>query len=267
VDDKKYSKTISTKVIEEDDTVVKEGDKVEVDYFGYLGTFVLFDTSIQDIGRESSLTSTPEFPPPGKRYEPLDVYVGPEDDDTDDSYTTTVEGFWEGIIGMSEGQSRTIGVPPVKGYGMFENITINITEEVPMTEIMTFAGFRTYYDEAIIEGITLKHHFWDWNVSIDYVNETEDVVRLINEPHLNETSNPYRWESKVIYKNQSDHGGEGLILVKHDAHVGDRAIYKGFDADVTDVGDGQISLFYNKSGDPLGIQVLLFDITLLKIAE
>jgi hypothetical protein len=266
VDDKKYSKTITTKVIEEDDTVVEEGDNVEVDYVGYLGEFVIFDTTVQDIGRERTVRKTPEFAL-GKTFEPLNVFTGSEDTDTSDDYIKTIDGFWEGLVGMSEGQSRTVVIPPTKGYGVFVNVTVNVTEEVVMTEILTFADFRSYYDEALIEGITVKHHFWGWNVSIDYVNETEDVVRLINEPHLNETSSPYNWESMVIYKNQSDHGGEGRILVQHDTQVGHRAIYKGFDADVTAIEDGQITLFYNRSGDPLGTQILLFDITLIKIAE
>jgi hypothetical protein len=75
------------------------------------------------------------------------------------------------------------------------------------------------------------------------------------------------WESKVIYKNQSDNGGVGRILVQHDAHVGVKGVYKGFNADVTAIENDQITLFYNKSRNPLGAQILLFDITLLEIAE
>ena len=266
VDNKKYSKTITTEVIKEDKNVAKEGDKVEVDYVGYLGEFAIFDTSVQDIGRERTVRKTPDFAA-GKKYEPLNVLIGPEDQDFTDPYITTVEGFWEGLVGMSEGQSRTVVLPPEKGYGVFENATVNVTEEVILTEIMTFSEFKTHYHEPIIEGITLTHHFWKWNVSIDYVNETEDVVRLVNEPRLNETINPYKWESEVIYKNQSDLGGEGRILVRHYAEVGNRVIYNGFTADVVDIDEGQIKLFINKSSNPLGLEILMFDITLIKIVE
>lgn len=266
VDNKKYSKTIKTEVIKKDKNVVKEGDKVEVDYVGYLGEFVIFDTSVQDIGQERAVKKTLDFTT-GKRYEPLKVFVGPEDDDFADPYTTVVEGFWEGLVGMNEGQSRTVVLPPEKGYGVFENATVNVTEEVILTEIMTFSEFRSHYDEPIIEGITLTHHFWKWNVSIDYINETEDVVRMTNEPRLNETVNPYKWKSEVIYKNQSDLGGKGRILVRHYAEEGESAIYNGFNAKVTDIEDGQIKLSFNTSTHPLGIEIIIFDITLIEIVE
>ena len=54
VDDKKVSRTVTTKVIEADNKVAKDGDKVDVDYVGYLGEFVIFDTSIEDIGQEAN---------------------------------------------------------------------------------------------------------------------------------------------------------------------------------------------------------------------
>ncbi len=266
VDNKKYSKTIKTEVIKEDNNIADVGDKVEVDYVGYLGDFVIFDTSVQDIGRETTVRKTPEFGV-GKTYEPLNVYIGPEDDDFTDPYTTVVEGFWEGMVGMSEGQSRTVVLPPEKGYGVFENATVNVTEEVIMVETMTLSDFRGLFSEDPLEGLTVEHPFWKWNVSVDYVNETEDVVRLVNEPHLNEAVNSYKWESEVIYKNQSDLGGKGRILVRHYAEVGDRGRFGGFQADVVAIEDGQIKLFINKSSNPLGLQILIFDITLIKIVE
>jgi len=266
VDDKKYSKTITTKVIEGDDKVVEEGDKVEVDYVGYLGDFVIFETSVEEIGKERFVQKTPDFST-GRSYEPLKVFVGPEDDDSSDLYTSVVEGFWEGIMGMTEGQSRTVVLPPGKGYGVFENVTINETEEVIMVETMTFSEFRTRFKDDPLEGITVEHPFWKWNVSVEYVNQTEDVVRIANEPHLNETSTPYKWVSEVIYKNQSDHGGLGRILVRHHTEVGYRSIYEGSLADVVAIEDGQIKLFVNKSTNPLGVEILIFDITLIKIVD
>ena len=127
VDNKKYSRTITTKIIEADDKVVKQGDKVEVDYVGYLGQFVIFDTSVKEIGEERAVEKTPDFKV-SKPYDPLKVYIGPEDDDPSDTYTSVVEGFWESLVGMSEGQSSSVVVPPEKGYGVFEVVCI-----IPLT--------------------------------------------------------------------------------------------------------------------------------------
>ncbi|MCK5644089.1 MAG: hypothetical protein KAJ19_25040, partial [Gammaproteobacteria bacterium] len=65
----------------------------------------------------------------------------------------------------------------------------------------------------------------------------------------------------------SDLGGEGRILVRHYAEVGNRGIYNGFTADVVDIDEGQIKLSFNKSTHPLGIEIIIFDITLIDIVE
>ncbi len=266
-DGSKNSLTITTKVIKEDGEKVVEGDKVEVDYFGYLVDYKIFDTSIQDIGLNIAITKTSDFSP-GKVYEPLKVHVGPEDPDTSDSYINTVEGFWEGTVGMKVGQSRTVILPPSKAYGDIVNATLNVTEEVTMLENISLSEFDMLYpDEAPIEGVVTKHHLWGWNISIDYVNETEDLVRIINEPNLHETISPYGWDSEVVYKNRSDNGGAGRILVEHDAQVGMQAIYEGYDAEVISVENEQIELRYNRSYHNLGHEVLIFDITVIEIAE
>jgi FKBP-type peptidyl-prolyl cis-trans isomerase 2 len=266
-DGSKNSLTITTKVIKKEGERAEEGDKVEVDYFGYLVDHKIFDTSVQSIGIEYSILKTPDFSA-SRVFEPLKVHVGPEDPDPSDSYINTVEGFWEGIVGMKAGQSRTVIVPPSKGYGDITNTTINTTEEVTMFENMTIREFSKYYPyEEPIEGTVTKHHLWGWNITVDYVNTFEDVVRIKNEPNLHEHITPYGWDSEVIYKNQSDNGGEGRILVEHDAQVGMKAVYDGWDAEVISIENDQIKLEYNKSYHNLGHEVLTFNITLIEIIE
>lgn len=266
VDGSKDSLSITTKIIDEGGKKVLTGDKVEVDYLGYLVDFRIFDTSIEDIARNIAIQKTSDFNV-RPLYEPLKVYVGPTDPDPEDDYITSVEGFWEAIVGMKVGGSRTVVLPPSKAYGQFANATLNTTEEVLMLESMTFNVFEENYDEEPIEGLVMRHHFWGWNTSIDYVNESEDVVRIFNEPLLNQMINPYGWDSEIIYKNQSDNGGEGRILVRHDVEVGTKGIYQNRSAEVKAIEDDTISLEYNISSHRLGDEILIFDIKLIDILD
>jgi FKBP-type peptidyl-prolyl cis-trans isomerase 2 len=261
----KKSLSINTKVISDTGKRVIIGDKVAVDYLGYLEAYKVFDTSLEKIGNNRAIQKTPDFSPRAV-YDDLLVYVGAEDSDTKDSYISTVEGFWEAIEGMRVGQSRTVFLPPEKGYGNFVNTTLNITEEIKMLETITIEEFETYYpNEKLFEGVSMKHYFWDWNISIDYFNETEDFVRLLNEPYLNEVIAPYGWTSKVTYKNQSDFGGEGRIIISHEPQSGEEAVYLGFPAIVDSVAGDQINIRYNDSTHDLGNEVLIFDIALVAI--
>jgi hypothetical protein len=99
------------------------------------------------------------------------------------------------------------------------------------------------------------------------VNQSEDVVRIVNEPILHQIINAYGWNSEVIYKNQSDNGGEGKILVEHFAEVGMKAVYLNRSAEVLAIEDNQIKLEYNTSPHHLGDEILNFDITLVDILD
>jgi FKBP-type peptidyl-prolyl cis-trans isomerase 2 len=263
--DVKKSLTIKTKVISNSGERISVGDKVSVNYIGYLPEYVIFDTSLEDIGFDRSIRKTATYSP-GGAYSPLQVQVGSEDPDDKDPYITTVEGFWEGLVGMRVGQSRTISMLPEKGYANYENATINTTEEIPMVETMTGLDFNINYpNEELIENVSFGHHFWEWNVTLDYFNETEDIVRVIHLPILNQIVTPYGWDTEVIYKNQSDNDGEGLIRVKHTSEVGMEVIYQKYPAEVLSVGEDEIGIRYNNSPHDLANEILIFDITLVDI--
>jgi hypothetical protein len=170
---------------------------------------------------------------------------------------------------LKEGQSRTVILEPNEAYGKFENATINLTESIPMLESMTYDEFRANYprEGEPTEGIVTTHHFWGWDISVDYVNETDNVVQILNEPELGYVSKPYGWESEVIYKNRSDDEGIGRILVEHDPKLNMAATYQNHQAKVIGLDDTTIDIEYNVSTHDLGEYILIFDITLVKIEE
>lgn len=85
---------------------IEPGDQATIEYTGRLtdeaGT--VFDTSREDVAEEAGLAEAQ----PEREYEPLTVEPGAGQ---------LIEGFDEGLIGLEEGESETITVPPEKGYG------------------------------------------------------------------------------------------------------------------------------------------------------
>jgi FKBP-type peptidyl-prolyl cis-trans isomerase 2 len=67
---------------------VKNGDKVKVHYVGRFEDGKVFDSSID--------------------REPMDVEVGG---------AQVIKGFEDGLVGMQEGEKKTISVPPEEAYG------------------------------------------------------------------------------------------------------------------------------------------------------
>ncbi|MFC7008423.1 FKBP-type peptidyl-prolyl cis-trans isomerase [Halalkalicoccus salilacus] len=85
---------------------IEPGDQATIEYTGRLtdedGT--VFDTSREEVAEEAGLAEAQ----PEREYEPLTVEPGAGQ---------LIEGFDEGLIGLEEGDTETITVPPEKGYG------------------------------------------------------------------------------------------------------------------------------------------------------
>lgn len=94
----------------------KNGDKVKVHYIGKLGTGVVFDTS--------------------EGYDPLQFKIGEG---------TLIEGFEEAVVGMAPGESRTVQIPPEKGYGFYREDRVFRVDRKDMPE-----------DIVPAEGMTLE---------------------------------------------------------------------------------------------------------------
>jgi len=83
-------------------TTVKKGDKVKVEYEGCLEDGSVFDSS-------------------EKHDAPLEFTVGSGE---------LIQGFDEAVVGMKEGEEKTINIPPEKAYGTHNP---NLVKELPKT--------------------------------------------------------------------------------------------------------------------------------------
>jgi FKBP-type peptidyl-prolyl cis-trans isomerase 2 len=82
---------------------IEAGDFVKFHYVGRFENGEVFDTSYDNIAKENGIFVEE------REYGPLGVTIGAGE---------IIPGLDEALIGMEEGEKRTIEVPPEKAYGM-----------------------------------------------------------------------------------------------------------------------------------------------------
>lgn len=83
---------------------ITTGDSVVVEYTGRLEDGTVFDTSREAVATKEGLADAQ----PDRDYNPLTVEVGAG---------RVIDGLEEGLIGLDQGASPTITIPPELGYG------------------------------------------------------------------------------------------------------------------------------------------------------
>lgn len=154
-----------------DNITVTSGDNISVDYIGRTMDGIVFDTSIESVAKQNDIYKA------GRSYHPLRFTVGKGE---------MIKGFDEGVIGMKVGETKTLTIPPKKGYGpidpgkistypIIESIpatkTISSVLEIPAGEFETaFGPNHTVGDKVRIPGtnINLTVDSISTNVSLAY---------------------------------------------------------------------------------------------------
>lgn len=81
---------------------VKVGNLVAVDYIGTFGDGSVFDTSIQAVAAENEILDS------RRNYEPIQFTVGNAD---------MIKGFENAVVGMKVGETKKITIKPEDAYG------------------------------------------------------------------------------------------------------------------------------------------------------
>jgi len=111
------------------------GDNVDLNYIGrYASNNTIFDTSYNDTETKTGGT-------------PLKVFVtlNSSDISSKSGYSTVIEGFADGLIGLKENESRTIGpIPPEKAYGVKPIIgdILDLTDLIGVTQIYKIVDIK-----------------------------------------------------------------------------------------------------------------------------
>ncbi|UCF49818.1 MAG: FKBP-type peptidyl-prolyl cis-trans isomerase [Thermoplasmatales archaeon] len=114
------------------------GDSVDVIYIGKFLNGTVFDSTIEEVAREWGFYN--ESIP----YEPIKIFVDPSYEfyppEGYENYSNSfIPGVLEGLIGMEEGDTKEVTIPPDKGYGVWNET---------MAEMF---GMGSYPLESVIE--------------------------------------------------------------------------------------------------------------------
>lgn len=218
--------------------VVEVGDTVTMDYTGKLLDGEIFDTSDSEIAIGAGLYE------PGRPYEPLPFIVGSG---------RMIEGMDSGVLGMKEGESRTLTIPPEKAYGPADPTRIQVIpliDETPMeqtfpriTEMpaiqftMSFGSEHEVGDTIQLPGSTI-------NLTIV---EMGDIVNLSFALDVGESfsSEDLPWDETVVAVNSTD------ITIRHQVEVGDVHNFQGtpWNTTVIDITDTNMTIRHNPIPD------------------
>jgi peptidylprolyl isomerase len=98
--------------VEVSQMAAQKGDLVSVDYVGTLDDGTVFDTSLQAEAIKANLPLRPS-------YSPLEFTVGAGQ---------MIQGFDSGVVGMKEGEEKTVKLEPAQAYGEWKQ---ELVLEVP----------------------------------------------------------------------------------------------------------------------------------------
>ena len=194
------------------------GDCADVDYTGSFkinGT--IFDTSRINIAQENNLYDM------NRTYEPLNIFLNPNGNlsvpEGYENYSSSmIQGFLEGLIGMEEGEIKTVSIPPEKAYGIWNE---SLASEMgmgsypldsPMEYIVDYniSEFSTFFSDV---NITLNNTF-DYGSLALGVNDTltaiiTDVTKtnltfeLIFEDGVTFTQPYFNWNLTFVANNET----------------------------------------------------------------
>jgi FKBP-type peptidyl-prolyl cis-trans isomerase 2 len=114
---------------------IATGDSVTLEYTGRMDDGTVFDTSREAVAEDAGLTEAE-----GEReYAPLTLDVGEQQ---------VIEGMEEGLVGLEQGDSTTIEIPPEKGYGEWDEENVQSFETAELREML---GGQTPEEGAYLE--------------------------------------------------------------------------------------------------------------------
>jgi FKBP-type peptidyl-prolyl cis-trans isomerase 2 len=242
-----------------------DGDTVKADYVGMFEDGRIFDTSLIFIANDNATFPKAlsfQYRPGG--YSPIEFTIGTGQ---------MIPGFEKGVLGMKEGDTKTVTIEPMDGYGPSDPSKVQVRdliEELPIWETMNTTNFNTRFHVEAVEGQSVLDPFWKWNIEVFEIVGSD--VTFVHHPfEVGSLIAPYQaWPSKVIQIDSGANGGLGVITIEHLLSQSDENVIKATDATgefiVVDVDPsaGTFTLDYNR--EVVG-KTLIFHITVVEIVR
>ena len=206
---------------------VEVGDCVDVNYIGrFQVNNTVFDTSYENIAKEAGIYND------NKTYQPLKIFVDPDGTLTlpegyENYSSSMIPGFIKGLIGMKEGENKTVVVPPEDAYGDW-NLSLaeqlfnlyfgsphipryssnNITTTIPKVSLLdlnsTLNLSALYVNQTFdyIEGVTKDGEPAVWQIQILNISDQNVTIKnLIENGTIIKTEG--LWDRIIIIENET----------------------------------------------------------------
>lgn len=193
-----------------------------------------------------------------------------------------IVGFDQGVLGMTEGQTKEVTISPEQGYGTMDKAKLtnfSLVQTSPVFVNSTISAFKTKFTATPAVGLTITDPVYKWNVTVLSVDTPSDKVVYQNSPTLNGAYHIYGssaanviagWDIKVNSIDSTANGGEGLLSFTHQLNNSDSWNVRGYIGTtmfvVIDI-DTAAGTAVRNSNDPLKGQTLIFEITLITIKK
>lgn len=189
------------------DIVETGGMVVYMNYTGYLTNGTVFDTNNENTSISSSIPKADSFQS-RPVYEPTPFRPGSGQ---------MIAGFEDGIMGIRKGESKSFFIPEDLAYSDWQDMDINITEEIPLREEWSSNEFNRAFREEPAMWMVVTHRRWNWTaqvVSIDLDEQQTVTLQLQVEP--GDETDTYGWKSVVLSVDSTANGGVGVIILDND---------------------------------------------------
>ncbi|MEA2055141.1 MAG: FKBP-type peptidyl-prolyl cis-trans isomerase [Candidatus Thermoplasmatota archaeon] len=234
---------------------VEKGDFVEIYYIGYFENGSIFDSSFSD---ENITKDTPFNESMG--LAPLRAYIG---DGVPSSYPegwgagnyNVIEGLWEGMLKMKEGDEKKLSIRPEKAYGLpvqegitffsdftgvrlnFMIIDINSTNGTISLKWMPEIGEKftmpMYWADGYIE-----YPYWIWENATEVISFNNTTATIKTTPNKMDdlTLFPF-WENAT----EASFNDISVSLTTN-PEIGSSFTYYGYTYNVEDVTEDKINI-------------------------
>jgi FKBP-type peptidyl-prolyl cis-trans isomerase 2 len=201
---------------------VEEGDIIEVNYTGRLPDGEVFDTSLPEIAKNESVPKVSWFNT-RQLYQPLAFTAGAG---------MMIPGFDEAARGMKINETKTVEIPPEKGYGTRNS---SLIQSMPITQswqksmklprkriTYTVEEFRRYFgDVNITKGQIFNVPGTSFNATITYASGNTTITEMLLAQGDVVRLYEYPWDSTVVSVLP------GQINLKHNIKSGDVIQFEG----------------------------------------
>ncbi|MBW6518068.1 MAG: FKBP-type peptidyl-prolyl cis-trans isomerase [ANME-2 cluster archaeon] len=218
--------------------VVEVGDTVTMDYTGTFLDGTIFDTSDPEIAIGAGLYE------PGRPYEPLVFTVGSG---------RMIKGVDSGVLGMKEGERRTLTIPPEMAYGQTDPARIQViplSDETPIeqtfpriTEMPAFQFNMSFGTEHKV-GDTIQLPGSTINLTIVKMGDTVNLSFALGVGE-SFSSEDLPWNETVVAVNSTH------VTIRHQVKVGDVHTFQGtpWNTTVIDITGKNMTIRHNPIPD------------------